>query len=273
MDNSNFFNPFNGGNTRKNDASYSIMAITTRSVAIAKTYGHFQPPIATPCGLAYEAVQYNHGVGYYKTGKNGAAATSITLVSPGKTVVDATSLAIIMYRSEKTFSIDGYSLVIDSNAMCPGESYQQITVYKKNFTADSALDSLTISQTENTHGDVNRLDILNVILAGSNITLTLVDNALVAELPYLPPAKTGKRRLYVMSSFYAINDKPNNPILTLSATGLNMQSDGFNRLKVWYDYDPTINITPILDKDTTVSSDSYEMNSTVLLTFDIDGTF
>lgn len=124
MDNSNFFNPFNGGNSKKSDASYSIMAITTRPVAIAKTYGYFQSPITTPCGLAYEAVQYNHGVGYYKTGKNGAAATSVTLVSPGKTVVDATSLAIVMYRSEKTFSIDGYSLVADSNAMCPGESYQ-----------------------------------------------------------------------------------------------------------------------------------------------------
>lgn len=273
MDNSNFFNPFNGGSLKKSDVSYNIIPITDHPVAIAKTYGYFQPPIATPCGLAYEAVWYNHGVGYYKTGKNGAAATSVTLVSPGKTVVDAMSLAIIMYRSEKTFSIDGYSLVADSNAMCPGESYQQITVYKKDFTADSALDSLTISQTENTHDDANRLDILNVILAGSNITLTLVDNALVAELPYLPPAKTGKRRLYVMSSFYAINDKPDNPMLTLSATGLDMQSDGFNRLKVWYDYNPTISITPILDKDTTVSSDSYETNSAVLLTFDIDGTF
>lgn len=76
-----------------------------------------------------------------------------------------------------------------------------------------------------------------------------------------------------MSSFYAVNDKPNNPMLALSATGLDMRSDGFNRLKVWYDYDPTINITPTLDKDTTVSSDSYETNSAILLTFDIDGTF
>lgn len=273
MDNSNFFNPFNGGSTRKSDASHSIIEITTNPVAIAKTYGYFQPPIATPCGLAYEAVQYNHGVRYYQTGNNGAAATSATLVSPGKTVIDATSLAITMYRSEKTFSIDGYSLIADSNAMCPGESYQQITVYKKDFSADSVLDSLTISQTENTRGDVNRLDILNVILAGNNITLTLIDNALVAELPYSPPIKTGKRRLYVMSSFYANNNNQNDPIYTLSATGLDMQSDGFSRLKVWYDYNPTINITPILDKDTTVSSDSYDMNSAVLLTFDIDGTF
>jgi hypothetical protein len=247
------------------EPSHSDMVFTNHPVAIAKTYGHFQAPIVTPYGLAYEYVQYNHGVGYYKTGNNGAAATSVTLASPGKTKVNATSLAIMMYRSEKTFSADGYSLVADSDVTQDG-STQQVSVYMKPFIADSALDELTISQASTV-----RLDILNVVLAGSNITLTLVDNALVAELPYSPPAKTGKRRLYVMSAAYAAN--PNTPSLTLNANGLAMQSDGFNRLKVWYDYDPTVNITPTLDRDTTVTSDSYYTNSAVLLTFDIDGTF
>ena len=257
---------FGGSYQPEPEPSSGGTVFTNHPVAIAKTYGHFQKPIVTPYGLAYETVQYNHGVGYYKTGKNGAEATSVTLASPGKTMVDATSLAIMMYRSEKTFSADGYSLVADSDVTQDG-STQRVSVYKKAFAANDVLDELTVSQASTV-----RLDILNAVLSGSNITLTLVDNALVAELPYSPPAKTGKRRLYVMSAAYAV-DNPNTPSLTLNATGLTMQSDGFNRLKVWYDYDPTINVTPTLDRDTTVSSDSYVTNSAVLLTFDIDGTF
>ena len=237
-------------------------------VVTDKGFGKFHVPENTPFGLPIIIINYTNGVGYYKTGNNGAAATSITLASPGKTNVNATSLAIMMYRSTKTFSVDGYSLVTDSNVIQMSGYYQQISAYKKTLVANDIADSLTVSQTDSV-----RLDILNVILSGSNITFTLVDNALVASLPYTPPAKTGKRRLYVMSSALAVNDNEVDPTITLSAAGLAMQSGGFNRLKIWYDYDQTVDVTPTLIRDTSVSPDSYTANSAVLLTFDVEGSF
>jgi hypothetical protein len=235
---------------------------TLHPVTIQGTSGTFFAPTATPFGIANKVVSYDNGVAYYTTGNNGAAATTLTLGDPRTTRIAAKSLAIIMYRSAKTFTASGYTLLADSQVMSTsGTPMQQVSVYQKSILPNDTAGSLTVSQTDNA-----RLDIINAIIAGSNVTLTLVDNALVASVPYTPPAKTSKRRLYIVSCFFAGSDDIT-PLFDLSVSGLAMRSDGFNRLKVYYDYDPTVNLTP------TLTYSNYAANSLALMTFDVDGTF
>lgn len=215
-------------------------------------------------GDALEAISYDNGVAYYTTGNNGAAATTLTLTNQRATLIAAKSLAIIMYRSAKTFTASGYTLLADSQVMSTSDvPMQQVSVYQKSILPTETVDSLTVSQTDNA-----RLDIINAIIAGSNVTLTLVDNALVASVPYTPPAKTAKRRLYIASSVYKNSSDRITPLFDLSVSGLSMQSGGFDLLKVYYDYDPTVNLTPTL-----TYSGNYVTNSLALMTFDVDGTF
>lgn len=214
-------------------------------------------------GDVSEVISYDNGVAYYTTGNNGAAATTLTLANPRTTLIAAKSLAIIMYRSAKTFTASGYTLLADSQVISASDvPMQQVSVYQKSILPAETAGSLTVSQTDNA-----RLDIVNAIIAGSNVTLTLVDNALVASVPYTPPSKTAKRRLYIVSCTRAGSDSIT-PLFDLGVSGLDMRSGGFNRLKVYYDFDPTVNLTPTL----TFSSD-YIANSIALMTFDVDGTF
>lgn len=245
--------------------STDYVPFTPSPVIIQGTSGTFFAPTATPFGVADKVISYDNGVAYYTTGNNGAAATTITLADPRATCIAAKSLAIIMYRSAKTFTASGYTLLADSQVMSTSDTpMQQVSVYQKSMLPTETAGSLTVSQTDDA-----RLDIVNAIIAGSNVTLTLVDNALVASVPYTPPAKTAKRRLYIVSSINANNSGDGiTPTFDLSASGLAMRSGGFNRLKVYYDYDPTVNLTPTL----TFSSD-YTANSIALMTFDVDGTF
>ena len=43
---------FGGSYQPEPEPSHSDMVFTNHPVAIAKTYGHFQTPIVTPCGIA-----------------------------------------------------------------------------------------------------------------------------------------------------------------------------------------------------------------------------
>lgn len=238
---------------------------TLSPVIIQGTSGTFFAPTATPFGIADKVITYDNGVAYYMTGNNGAAATTITLADPRATRIAAKSLAIIMYRSAKTFTASGYTLLADSQVMSTsGTPMQQVSVYQKSILPTETVGSLTVSQTDNA-----RLDIINAIIAGSNVTLTLVDNALVASVPYTPPTKTAKRRLYIVSCINANNSGDGiTPFFDLGVSGLSMRGGGFNRLKVYYDYDLTANLTPTL-----TYSDNYIANSIALMTFDVDGTF
>lgn len=237
---------------------------TLHPVIIQGTSGTFFAPTETPFGVADKIVTYNNGVAYYTTGNNGASATRLTIPDPRVTCIPAKSLAIIMYRSEKTFTASGYTLLADSQVMSTSDvPMQQLSVYQKSILPNETAGSLTVSQTDDA-----RLDIINAIISGNNVTLTLVDNALVESVPYTPPAKTTKRRLYIVSSINAKNSDTKTPLFDLSVSGLAMRSDGFNRLKVYYDYNPTANLTPTL----TYSND-YIANSLALMTFDVDGTF
>lgn len=236
---------------------------TLSPVIIQGTSGTFFAPTATPFGIANKVISYDNGVAYYTTGNNGAATPGpLTVPDPRVTFLPAKSLAIIMYRSAKTFTGSGYTLLADSQVMSTSDTtMQQVSVYQKPILPTETAGSLTVSQTDDA-----RLDIINAIIAGSNVTLTLVDNALVASVPYTPPAKTSKRRLYIVSCFFAGSDNIT-PLFDLSVSGLAMQSVGFNRLKVYYDYDPTVNLTP------TLTYSNYAANSLALMTFDVDGTF
>jgi hypothetical protein len=238
---------------------------TLHPVIIQGTSGTFFAPTETPYGVADKLVTYNNGVAYYTTGNNGVNTPGpLTIPDPRVTRIPAKSLAIIMYRSAKTFTASGYTLLADSQVMSTSEiPMQQLSVYQKSILPTETAGSLTVSQTDNA-----RLDIINAIISGNNVTLTLVDNALVASVPYTPPAKTAKRRLYIVSSINAKNSDTKTPYFNLGVSGLGMRSDGFNRLKVYYDYDPTVNLTPTL----TYSND-YTANSLALMTFDVDGTF
>lgn len=243
--------------------STDYVPFTLSPVIIQGTSGTFFAPTATPFGVADRVVTYVNGIAYYTTGNKGAATPGpLTIPDPRVTFLPAKSLAIIMYRSAKTFTGSGYTLLADSQVMSTsGTPMQQVSVYQKSILPTETAGSLTVSQTDDA-----RLDIVNAIIAGSNVTLTLVDNALVASVPYTPPAKTAKRRLYIVSCINAGSDSIT-PLFDLGVSGLDMRSGGFNRLKVYYDYDPTVNLTP------TLTYSNYTANSLALMTFDVDGTF
>lgn len=215
-------------------------------------------PAVTPYGLLPLSV--SHGFGGGMTGTNGSAATSKSL-APYAINQTAKLLAIIMHRSAITFSGDGYSMLAATPA-APTLN-QQVTIYQKSVTAGDDSGSLSVSQTVN-----ERLEIALAMIVGANVTLTPVDNLVLSSMPYTPTAKTGKRRLYIVSSELASTDGSTLAI-TVSAAGLNMESLESQRLSIWYDWQPDIDVTPTFS----YYDGNYTEDRAVFMSFDVTGDF
>ena len=167
-------------------------------------------------------------------------------------------VAAFMHRDE-TLSIsgDGWTKVATSQGAY-GTAYQWMTVWTKQVTAGTY--SVTISQSSEA-----RCSMKLIAIYGAS-SLTLVDNDLLATVPYTPTAKNGKRRLYVLSSCYAstASDPPN--AITVSYSGIDLRSAEELRFSAFYDYEPDVNTVPSFS----YFSPQYITNLMNALVFDIE---
>lgn len=176
-----------------------------------------------------------------------------------------TSLILVLRRSDVSISDENYSLIAESNQMATSDSNQWVDIYRRDF-ATEPVESVTFSQSSSSY----RLGVNNVVLDGTNISLTLVGNELISSFPYTPTAKNGKRRLYVASSINGNNSDVSVMSITASTQTLQMEGTGFNRLFAWFDWQPNVNETPVFNY---WSPSDYSSGSATMLVFDVEGNF
>ena len=168
-------------------------------------------------------------------------------------------VAAVMHRDE-TVSIegDGWTKVVKSqDATSEGAYNQWITVWTKQVPAGSH--SVTVTQSSEARMS------LKAIALYQAANLTLVDNTVLASVPYTPPAKTGKRRLYALSSVRAATDTI---AITASYSGIDLRSANEIRFSAFYDYEPDVSVVPSFSFYTSASG--YYANSINALVFDIE---
>lgn len=149
-------------------------------------------------------------------------------------------LACAMHRGDSAYpsiSIDGdgWSKVVDSVPMTlSGGQTQQIAVWSKRVTRGSH--AVTVSH------DSSRMSLKVIALYEAKNFLNVVANELIGANPYTPPSTTGKRRLYLLSAFYATGSTV---VHTANYTGsLDLRSATETRFSVFYDYQPELETTP-----------------------------
>lgn len=169
-------------------------------------------------------------------------------------------VAAVMHRGN-TVSIggDGWTKVIDGKWTTLGSYDQQITVWTKSVSAGTH----SVTVTQSTESGMSMKLIALYEAAG----LTVVDDALLATVPYTPAAKTCKRRLYALSSVYAstADDPPN--AVTASYSGIDLRIAGELRFSAFYDYDTESSAVPSFSY---FDSNNYVANTMNALVFDIE---
>ena len=167
-------------------------------------------------------------------------------------------VAAVMHRDETvSISGDGWTKVVDSQAAVNsgGTISQWITVWTKQVQAGSH--SVTVTQSSEARMS------LKAIALYQAASLTLVDNTVLASVPYTPAAKTGKRRLYALSSIIAATDTI---AVTASYSGIDLRSANEISFSAFYDYEPDVSAVPSFS----FYSSSYNANSMNALVFDIE---
>ena len=96
-----------------------------------------------------------------------------------------------------------------------------------------------------------------------NVSVSIAEDHAIAAFPYTPTAKTGKRRLYLLSSFWTSSERT--AIQATSYGNLDLQLSYGVRFTMCWDYLPEIAITP-----TFTYASSYGTNSANSLVLDID---
>ena len=175
-----------------------------------------------------------------------------------------TSLILVLRRSVVSISDENYALLAESNQMATSDINQWVDIYRRDFTTEPS-ENVTFTQSSSSY----RLGVNNVVLDGTNISLTLVENELISSFPYTPTAKNGKRRLYVASSINGNNSDLSVMSITASTQTLQMEGAGFNRLFAWFDWQPNVNETPTFN----YWGSDYTSGSAAMLVFDVDGNF
>jgi hypothetical protein len=168
-------------------------------------------------------------------------------------------VAAVMHRGN-TVSIegDGWTKVIDGKWTTLGSYDQQITVWTKSVSAGTH----SVTVTQSTESGMSMKLIALYEAAG----LTVTDDAVLASVPYTPAAKTGKRRLYALSSIYASSaDNPPNAV-TATYSGIDLRTAGERRFSAFYDYDTESSAVPSFS----YFSSNYVANSMNALAFDIE---
>lgn len=185
-------------------------------------------------------------------------AKTTTTVTP---TVTAPCLLVIAAMHRDTVSIegDGWTKVVDSQSAIDTDINQQITVWTKHVSAGQY--SITVNQDSSV-----RLSVKSIMLYNAS-DITLIDNTVLASVPYTPAAKTGKRRLYLLSSVYGPSSSSTSSYsITATYSGIDLKSANELRFSAFYDYEPDVNAVPSFS----YYSSSYTANSMNALVFDIE---
>jgi hypothetical protein len=168
-------------------------------------------------------------------------------------------VAAVMHRGN-TVSIggDGWTKVIDGKWTTVGSYDQQITVWAKSVSAGTH--SVTVTQSSEVRMSMKLIALYEA--AG----LTVVDDAVLASVPYTPVEKNGKRRLYVLSSINAPSGSSPQNSITATYSGIDLRTAGELRFSAFYDYDTESSAVPSFS----YSQSNYLANSMNALVFDIE---
>lgn len=170
-------------------------------------------------------------------------------------------VAAVMHRDETvSISGDGWTKVVDSQAANLDGSYNQwITVWTKPVAAGSH--SVTFTQASEVRMS------LKLFALYQAASLKLIDNTVLASVPYTPAAKNGKRRLYLLSSVNGVaSSSASDYAITSTYSGIDLRSANENRFSAFYDYEPDVSAVPSFS----FYSSGYYANSMNALVFDIE---
>lgn len=182
---------------------------------------------------------------------NDDAKTTAT-VTPAPT---APCLLVVAAMHRDTVSIegDGWIKIVDSQSAIGTDINQKITVWKKHVSAGEY--TITVNQISSV-----RMSVKSIILYNAS-DITLIDNTVLASVPYTPAAKTGKRRLYLLSAIYASSNA-----VTATYSGIDLKSANELRFSAFYDYEPDVSAVPSFS----YYLSDYPANSMNALVFDIE---
>lgn len=228
-------------------------ALNPKRVTMLTSFYRSAPLLAAP--ETARLVPMNRWNFWQETNDNAKTTATLTATPTASCLL----VAAVMHRGD-TVSIggDGWTKVIDGKWTTIGISDQQITVWTKPVSAGTY--SVTVTQPE------ERMSMKLIALYGA-AGLTVVDDALLATVPYTPAAKTGKRRLYALSSKYAsAADNPPNAV-TVSYSGIDLRIASELRFSAFYDYDTESSAVPSFSY---FDSNYYVANSMNALVFDIE---
>ena len=190
----------------------------------------------------------------WSSNEEDAKSTATINVTPS---MNCLLMVAVMHRGTVTIAGDGWTKVVTSQpALDNGAGVQWITVWTKNVPAGSY--SVTVNQSQSA-----RMGLKVIAFYSDNVSVSIAEDHAIAAFPYTPTAKTGKRRLYLLSSVWTTSGST--AIQATSYGNLDLQLSYGVRFTMCWDYLPEIAITPTF---TYVSS--YGTNSANSLVLDID---
>ena len=190
----------------------------------------------------------------WSSNEEDAKSTATINVTPS---MNCLLMVAVMHRGTVTIAGDGWTKVVTSQpALDNGAGVQWITVWTKNVPAGSY--SVTVNQSQSA-----RMGLKVIAFYSDNVSVSIAEDHAIAAFPYTPTAKTGKRRLYLLSSFWTSSEST--AIQATSYGNLDLQLSYGVRFTMCWDYLPEIAITPTF---TYVAS--YDTNSANSLVLDID---
>lgn len=192
----------------------------------------------------------------WSSNEEDAKSTATINVTPS---MNCLLMVAVMHRGTVTIAGDGWTKVVTSQpALYNGAGAQWITVWTKTVPAGSY--SVTVDQSQS-----NRMGLKVIAFYSDNVNVSIAeDRGAIAEFPYTPTAKTGKRRLYLLSGIWTQNE--NTAVIKATSYGnLDLQLSYGVRFTMCWDYLPEIAITP-----TFTYGSSYDTNSANSLVLDID---
>jgi hypothetical protein len=188
----------------------------------------------------------------WSSNEEDAKSTATINVTPS---MNCLLMVAVMHRETVTIAGDGWTKVVTSQPALDGGA-QWITVWTKNVPAGSY--SVTVNQSQSV-----RMGLKVIAFYSDNVSVSIAEDHAIAAFPYTPTAKTGKRRLYLLSSFWTSSEST--AIQATSYGNLDLQLSYGVRFTMCWDYLPEIAITPTF---TYVAS--YDTNSANSLVLDID---
>ena len=190
----------------------------------------------------------------WSSNEEDAKSTATINVTPS---MNCLLMVAVMHRGTVTIAGDGWTKVVTSQpALDNGAGVQWITVWTKNVPAGSY--SVTVNQSQSA-----RMGLKVIAFYSDNVSVSIAEDHAIAAFPYTPTAKTGKRRLYLLSSVWTTSGST--AIQATSYGNLDLQLSYGVRFTMCWDYLPEIAITPTF---TYVSG--YNTNSANSLVLDID---